>query len=57
MKQFNLWQNFLVEKVSLVGDKVYKTEWADDYIEADKIVDRFFKGLRDSQVISVTKIE
>lgn len=57
MKQINLWQNFIVEKLNVLTDKVYKTEWADDYKEADKIALRFFKGLRKTQVISITKIE
>jgi len=58
MKQIDLWQNFLIEKLSLTGDKVYKSQWANDYIEADKVAEGFFKGLRKKdQCIMISKIE
>lgn len=56
MNQIKLWQNFLVEKLSVAGDEVYKTEWANDYIEADEIANGFFNGLKDGQCIMITKM-
>ena len=57
MKQFKLWQDFVVEKIAKVGDQVFKTEWANDYIEADNIAIRFFKELEDTQCIMITKLD
>lgn len=57
MKQFNLWDDFMVELMDRVSDQVYKTEWANDYIEADNIAIKFFKGLKDSQCILITKLD
>lgn len=56
MKQFKLWQDFVVEKIAKVGDQVYKTELADDYNDAHNIAARFFKELEETQCILITKI-
>lgn len=57
MKQINLWQSFLIEILSKNNDKIFKSEWANDYIEADNIAIGFFKDLDDTQCILISKIE